>query len=65
MMFLASSIATSAVRPSGRSAASLSGRVLTFRCVIVQLSVVVVGFFFFQAQCPLSTEDVVEQRDPW
>ncbi|KAK2191784.1 hypothetical protein NP493_46g09049 [Ridgeia piscesae] len=35
MFYLASSIATSAVRLSGRSAASRSRRVLTFHCAIV------------------------------
>ena len=35
MLYLASSIATSVVRLSGRSAASRSRRVLTFHCAIV------------------------------
>ncbi|KAK2174408.1 hypothetical protein NP493_802g03048 [Ridgeia piscesae] len=35
MLYLASSIGTSAVRLSGRSAASRSSRVLTFHCAIV------------------------------
>ncbi|KAK2192371.1 hypothetical protein NP493_32g05007 [Ridgeia piscesae] len=35
MLYLASSIATSAVRLSGRSAASRSRRVLTFHCAII------------------------------
>ena len=36
MLYLASSIATSGVRLSGRSAASRSRRVLTFHCAIVR-----------------------------
>ena len=35
MLYLASSVATSAVRLSGQSAASRSMRVLTFHCAIV------------------------------
>ena len=61
MLYLASSIATSAVRLSGRSAASRSRRVLSFRCAVS----VVVFFFFFLANFPLSTEDGIEQRGPW
>ena len=49
MLYLASSIATSVVRLSGRSASSRSRRVLAFHCAI---SVVV---FFFLADFPLST----------
>ena len=59
MLYVASSIAISAVRLSGRLAPSRSRRVLTFH---VKLSVVV---FFFLADFPLSTEDEVEQRGPW
>ena len=55
MLYLASSIATIAVRHSGRSAPSRARRVLTFHCAIV----------FFLADFPLSTEDEVEQRGPW
>ena len=53
MLYLASSIATSAVR--------LSGRWRSWRSS-VPLSVV--GFFFFLADLPLSTDDEVEQRGP-
>ena len=56
MLYLASSIATSAVRLSGRSAAYCREE---FRHSIVQLSVVI---FFFLDDFPLSTEDEVEPR---
>ena len=62
MLYLASSIATSAVRLSGWSA--LLGR-RESRLSIVQLSVVVFFVFFFLADFRLSTEDEVEQRGPW
>ena len=61
MLYLASSIATSAVRLSGRSAPSRSRRVLTLHCAIVSSSLLL----FFLADFPLSTEDEVEQRGPW
>ena len=38
MLYLVSSIVISATRPSGRSAASRSTRVLTFHCAIVSLA---------------------------
>ena len=61
MLYLASSIATSAVRLSGRSAPSRSRRVLTLHCAIVSSCLLL----FFLADFPLSTEDEVEQRGPW
>ncbi|KAK2192231.1 hypothetical protein NP493_36g02015 [Ridgeia piscesae] len=60
MLYLASSIATSAVRLSGGSAASRSRRVLTFHCAIVSSCLLLL-----LADFPLSTEDEVEQRGPW
>ena len=60
ILYLASSIATSAVRLSDRSAASRSRRVLMFHS-IEQLLVVL----FFLADFSLSTEYEVEQRGPW
>ena len=58
MLFLASSIATNAVRLSGRSVPSRSRRsdVPLCNCQFV---------FFFLGDFPLSTEDEVEQRVPW
>ena len=58
MLYLASSIATSAVRLSGRSAASQSMRVLMFQCAIA-------SSFFPLVDCTQPTEDEVEQRGPW
>ena len=60
MLYLTSSIATSAVRVSGRSAVSRSRRVLTFHCAIVSSCLL-----FFLADFPLSTEDEGKQRGPW
>ena len=60
MLYLANSIATSAVSLSGRSPSSRSRRVLTFHCAIVNnfLLLLLAGF-------SLWTEDEVEQRGPW
>ena len=52
MLYLASSIATSAVRRSGRSAPSRSRRVFTLHCPIVSSCLLPSDF-------PLSTEDEV------
>ncbi|KAK2187164.1 hypothetical protein NP493_173g03042 [Ridgeia piscesae] len=60
MVYLASSIATSALRVSGRSAASRSRRVLTFHCAIFSSFLLLPS-----ADFPLSTEDEVEQRGHW
>ena len=62
MLYLASSIATSAVHLSGRLAPSRSRRVLTFHCPIVSSCLLCLCFL---ADFPLSTEDEVEQRGPW
>ena len=63
MLYLANSIATRAVRLSGRSAASRSRGVLTFHCAIVSI-VFFFFFFFFLSDLPQSTEDEVEQCGP-
>ena len=60
MVYLASSIATSALRVSGRSAASRSRRVLAFHCAIFSSFLLLPS-----ADFPLSTEDEVEQRGHW
>ena len=59
MLYLASSIATRAVRLSGRSVASRSRRVLTFHCPIISSCLLPLPSCF-----PLSTDEV-EQRGPW
>ena len=59
-LYLASSIATSAVRLSGLSTASGSRRVLTFHCAIVSSCLLLLPGRFYT----VTEDEVVEQRGP-
>ena len=58
MLYLASSIATSAVRLSGRSAASRSRRVLTFHCAIVSSCLLLLLLLIFHCRWKMRSRSV-------